>query len=453
MLIKNLFCILLFAVSCSAVEWSAPRPADSGKFNKLFQNVGQSVVTILVTSEYVDRGLGNPFMGMPEFRDFFDFFGGQGLALPRHRIEQSMGSGVIISKDGLILTCAHVVRSNDQVIVSTSDDLSYKAKVLVVDEEEDLALLKIQNTERVFKPVKLGNSDTVIEGDEVAALGNPVSVGLWFTQGIVSSAFNTHGGGNFIGTSAMVNPGNSGGGLFNLDGDLIGLPSAIKSRTGMSHGINFAVPINLAKALLQAYEQNQKTIQRPELFAKFQRIDSDAMKALNRQSSKGALVVGFEENSPLKTVQMKKADLITSFNGFDVKSPEALIYRVKLAPFGKRIPLQFIRENKEYTAEIVFEPILSESVNLSQSPFEGASFKTMPSPFEDIKRNFLVVDKVKRGSKAERLGLQKGTLIIAVNQQLISTAKDLETIVNKKQSFFDVQLFKDGVQTRITVQM
>ena len=264
-IIRTLVCMIaafvagtfLNPVSVSHAQTSSILPTAPGSFSQLVKEARESVVNISTVKTVKGRGLnplpfGGPSGPDDSFRDFFDrFFRDQ---RPKDFKQKSLGSGFIIDKDGFILTKNHVVEKTDEILVKLADETEFKAKLIGRDPKTDLALIRIK-PDRPLKPLPLGDSDKLNVGDWVVAIGNPFGLGSTVTAGIVSAKYRHIGTGaydNFIQTDASINPGNSGGPLLNTSGEAIGINTAIFSQTGGSIGIGFAIPINMAKDLLNA---------------------------------------------------------------------------------------------------------------------------------------------------------------------------------------------------------
>ena len=292
-----------------------------------------AVVNIYVRQrQRVER---SPLFDDPFFRRFF----GRDFGIPRRRAQRSLGSGVIVSADGLVVTNYHVIRGRDgrstdniDIKVSLADGQEYPAKVILEDKRTDLAVLRLQDDEdRRFAHVTFTNSDNLEIGDLVLAIGNPFGVGQTVTSGIVSATARTRVGISdyqfFIQTDAAINPGNSGGALIDTDGRLVGINTAIFSRSGGSQGIGFAIPANMVRVVVDSALQGGK-VRRPWLGADVQTVTSDLAESLDLPRPRGALVAGVTEGGPADEAGLRAGDLILRVAGQQVNDADALRYRV-----------------------------------------------------------------------------------------------------------------------------
>ncbi|WP_300719060.1 trypsin-like peptidase domain-containing protein, partial [uncultured Helicobacter sp.] len=313
-------------------------------FNSSIEEAKKAVVNIS-TQKNVSNSLPNhPMFNDPFFQQFFGDIYGQ---IPKERIERSLGSGVIISNDGYIITNNHVIEDADKVLVSLSNSSKeYTAKVVGTDARSDLAVIKIDANN--LSPISFADSSNVLIGDVVFAIGNPFGVGESITQGIVS-ALNKSGIGindyeNFIQTDASINPGNSGGALVDSRGALIGINTAILSRTGGNHGIGFAIPSDMAKKI--AKELIEKgSIKRGFLGVGIQDVSEDLKESYGDNS--GAVVISLEPQSPAAKAGLMVWDLITYVNNKKVSSATELKNLIGMLPPNEKVTIKFIRDKQE----------------------------------------------------------------------------------------------------------
>ena len=271
---------------------------------------------------------------------FRRFFGGGGGGMPREQVQRSLGSGVIVDGSGLVMTNNHVIEGASEVKIALADKREFEAEVLLKDARTDLAVLRVKDGREKFTAIDLGNSDELQVGDVVLALGNPFGVGQTVTHGIVSALARTQVGITdyqfFIQTDAAINPGNSGGALVDLAGRLVGLNTAIFSRSGGSQGIGFAIPVNMVKVVIASAKSGGTTVRRPWLGAKLQNVTPDIAESLGLKRPAGALVATVTEKSPAARAGLKTGDLIVAVDGQTVDDPNAFDYRFATKSLGGR---------------------------------------------------------------------------------------------------------------------
>jgi serine protease Do len=407
-------------------------------YNNAIKEVKHSVVNIATTKiirqnpNQLNNMLNNPF--------FRDFFGGDIPQLqPQARKASSLGSGVIISKDGYILTNNHVVEDADEVVVTLlGDTKEYKAKIIGTDPKTDLAVVKIEA--KNLKVAKFGNSDNILEGDIVFAIGNPFGVGESITQGIVS-ALNKSGIGlnqyeNFIQTDASINPGNSGGALVDSRGALIGINSAILSRSGGNNGIGFAIPSNMAKKVAKSLIEKGR-IDRGYIGVSIADLNHDLKEVY--KSTYGALVLNVEKNSPAQKAGLKIGDLIIEIDGKKIKDANELKNIVGDITPGKKITIKYERNSKIEMTEVVLAN-MDQALNPA-SKFAYIQGLQLEELTPSIRKRYKIpshikgvfVKGVKPNSKASELGFMPGDIIVQVDQTAIENFSDLEKVLIGKK--------------------
>ncbi len=368
-------------------------------------------------------GGGDPF---EQFRRFF----GQ---IPREFKQHGLGSGVIVSPDGYIMTNNHVVGNADTIQVTLMDKREFTAKVVGKDSKTDLALIKI-DTKEALPYAALGNSDTTEVGDWVVAIGNPFGFSLTVTAGIVSAKGRALGGNydEFIQTDAAINPGNSGGPLFDVNGKVVGINTAIYSRTGTSAGIGFAIPIDLAKAVMDQLKSHGKVV-RGWLGVEIQEITPELAQSFGLSKPEGALVANVEKNSPAAKAGIKRGDVIVKFNGKTVHEQHELPELVAETPINKSVEVEVIRGGKHETIKVTVGELKENelaSARGEDQPGSGWGLQ-VGEITPDIAREFnlqsdkgVVVRQVKPDSPGAEAGLEQGDLILEVNHDKVNTLKD-----------------------------
>ncbi len=410
-------------------------------FTNIAERLGRSVVNIS-TSSKVEGGprmqqRREPFGGggggggqVPEdfWEPFERFFG----PMPKQpHTERSLGSGFIISKDGIILTNNHVVENADEIVVKLSDDTEHQATIIGRDPKTDIAVIKVEAPDLV--PVNLGNSEALRVGEWVVAIGNPFGLEHTVTAGIVSAKGRFIGQGSydqFIQTDVAINPGNSGGPLINLRGEVVGINTAIFSRSGGNIGIGFAIPINLAKELLPQLEEKGK-VTRGWLGVLIQKVTRDIADTLELDKARGALVADVMDDGPAKEAGVQVGDVIVEFDGHAVDESNELPFLVARTPVGKTVEVIVIRGNERKTLSVTIEELSDETAETSTATEDTLGMTVQPlTPEiaeslgleEDTKG--VVVSGVEPGSSAEDAGLRRGDIILEVNRKAVS---DLST--------------------------
>jgi serine protease Do len=425
------------------------------EFSEAFEDaaakVNPSVVPIF--AEQVIQTM-NPF-GMPD-DSFHDFFGDQYFRrffgpMPRSGQKEtvrSLGSGVIVTEDGYILTNNHVVQGADKLTVVLGDQKKYSAKVVGTDPQTDVALVRIEATG--LPAATLGDSDKVKVGQWVIAVGNPFQLMHTVTAGIISakgrSEVHLADYEDFIQTDASINPGNSGGALSNLDGEVIGINTAINTPSGGSVGIGFAIPINMARKVMdQLLKQGKVT--RGYLALMPQDIDEGLAKAMGLKSTEGALVADVTPDGPADKAGIKQGDVILEFNGRKVKDSTDLRNRVAAAKPDASAAIKLLRDVKEMNVTVVLGERPKELKGTRTRPGEpeeknseklGLSVQTLtPDLAEQLgysKESGVVVTSVQAGSAADDAGLREGDLIKEVGRVPVRTAEEFQKAVSRFHS-------------------
>jgi serine protease Do len=397
-------------------------------FTELAERLSPEVVNISTTSEAEQPRLGpRQFPGQQDpFHDFWEpferFFG----PMPRRPFRQrSLGSGFIISKDGYILTNNHVVENADEIVVRLSDSKEYTAKLVGRDAKTDIAVIKI-DTDESLNAVILGDSDNLKVGEWVMAIGNPFGLENTITAGIVSAKGRFIGQGNydnFIQTDAAINPGNSGGPLINMKGEVVGINTAIFSRTGGNIGIGFAIPINLAKELLPDLREKGR-VTRGWLGVYIQKVTPEIAESMGLPRASGALVADVMPDSPAKRAGVEVGDVIIEYDGSPVRESNELPLLVARTAIGKKAKLKLIRRGKEMTVRVEVGELRDEEVAAAPAAGEDFGLSVQPLTPEiaeslgvDPGTKGVVVTGVEPGGVAEDAGLRRGDIILEINQQ------------------------------------
>jgi len=420
------FFLIIFTINVSHAK-SAP---DS--FADLAEKLSPSVVNISTTTVIEDKSRQMPSFppGSP-FEEFFKQFDQPG---GKKRKAQSLGSGFIIDETGYVITNNHVIDNAEKIMVILYDDTSFEATVVGKDPKTDVALLKIDPKKTKLTAVKFGDSNNLRVGDWVMAIGNPFGFGGTVTAGIVSARGRNLSGSydDYIQTDASINRGNSGGPLFDMKGNVVGINTAIFSQSGGSVGIGFAVSSNLAKQVTDQLKQYGRT-KRGWLGVLIQEITQEIADSLGMKSAKGALVSSATEGGPAEKAGVKTGDVILKFNDIEIESMKELPKVVAGTPVGKSVPLVILRNGKELTLNVVLGELeLAEKENLigqaNNSGSDSKEYEKLGFVAEELnssnksKFNIKDVDKgivitsVKEESPAQAAGIVAGMVIVRVGQ-------------------------------------
>jgi len=370
-----------------------------------------------------------PFGPNDPFRDFFErFFRDQ---MPKDFRQQSLGTGVIIDKEGFILTNNHVVEMADEIKVKFADEKEFLAKIIGRDQKTDLALIKIE-PDKALSPLPLGDSDKLEVGEWVVAIGNPFGLGNTVTAGIVSAKYRQIGQSsydNYIQTDASINPGNSGGPLLNTAGEVVGINTAIFSQSGGNIGIGFAVPINMAKDLLPQLKTGK--VVRGWLGVMIQKITPELKQKLDLKDEKGALVADVTPGGPAEKAGIQRGDVINSFNGKEIKEMNDLPYVVASTPIGKSVNVEVLRKGQKKNFEVKIAELKDEKEAPAVTEAKPRLGMTVEDLTPELAKNFglvegkgVVVVQVEDGSSAAEAGLRAGDVILEIDQSPVKDAKD-----------------------------
>lgn len=402
-----------------------------------------------------------PFFNDPSFRRFFgDRF--RNHDVPMERKTASLGSGVIVSSDGYILTNNHVIKNADEINVLLSDKREFKGQVIGIDPKTDLSVIKIDAKDLIT--ISWGNSDSLQVGEIVLAIGSPYGLNQTVTMGIVSAIGRANVGiadyEDFIQTDAAINPGNSGGALVNAKAELVGINTAIFSKTGGYQGIGFAIPSNMAKAVIESLITTGKVI-RGWLGVSIQPITPELAKQFNLEEENGALVADVVEGSPAEEAGVMRGDVIVRFNGQKVEEPYNLRNTVANTPPGKAVELEVIRESKVNTLTVKIGELPSEAIKAPATEYEnvlkGVSVRDLtPDIFRQLnlpgKIRGVVVAEIETDSPAES-ELIPGDVIQEINKKAIANLQDYEEVVSKIKPEENVLLlvFRKGSNVFVTI--
>ncbi len=418
-------------------------------FAPLVKQVAPSVVNVYAARKPRQR---SPFAGDPFFERFF---GGRGRT---QRDQNSLGSGVIVDTSGVIITNHHVIKDADEVKVALSDGREFEAKIILKDEASDLAVLKTVET-AAFKAIEIGNSEEALVGDLVLAIGNPFGVGQTVTSGIISAvARSTKGVGDFgffIQTDAAINPGNSGGALIDMKGRLIGINTAIYSRSGGSNGIGFAIPSNMVNVAISSSEVGD-TLRRPWIGATFQNVSAEIAQSLGLDRPRGALVTNVVKGGPAEKAGIQAGDIIISINDKRVQHINALGYRLTTVGIGNLAKIELLSRGETQQTKLTLmaapETVPANETELPRRSALGGALVANLSPAlaQRIKvqgdKEGVVVLNVQRGSPASANRIRPGDILLEINEQPIARVADIEEIITQENSRWIFVIERQGRQ-------
>lgn len=408
-------------------------------FAPLVKKVAPAVVNIY-TKRVVANGYQHPFMDDPFFGGFFrdDLFGGM-----RQQVENSLGSGVIVEKDGLVVTNSHVVRGAELISVVLADGQEFEADLVLDDPPSDLAILRIRAEDgRTFPFATLRSSESLEVGDLVLAIGNPFGVGQTVTSGIVSaqgrSSLDINDYNFFIQTDAAINPGNSGGALVAMDGRVIGINTAIYSRSGGSMGIGFAIPSEMAANVLASAKNGAKSthgVVRSWWGVQAQDVTPDIASSLGMEKASGALVSGLHSASPMATAGVKVGDIIAGVNGHDIKDAGEMKFRMATVLIGDQVQIKILRMGKVMDFVMVgmaapdvpprAEVIIGKGSMLAGATLANINPAVAVELGADVESEGVVVLRIERGQVADRI-LREGDVLLEINGMKIERTADVE---------------------------
>src|SRR5216117_3141411 len=422
----------------------------------IVQRAQPAVVNVYAAKTVQNR---NPLLDDPLFRRFFGVPGQQ-----PEQMQRSLGSGVMVDPSGLVVTNNHVIEGADQVKVSLSDKREFEAEIVLKDSRTDLAVLRLKDSKEKFPTLDFANSDELLVGDVVLAIGNPFGVGQTVTHGIISALARTQVGMTdyqfFIQTDAAINPGNSGGALVDMTGKLAGINTAIFSRSGGSQGIGFAIPANMVRVVVASAKNGGKAVKRPWLGARLQAVTPEIAETLGLRLPSGALVANVVANSPAARAGLKPSDLIVAIDSQAVDDPNAFDYRFATRPLGGASQIDVQRAGKAIRLTVPLETApdtgRNEIVLTTRSPFQGAKVANIsPAVADELHLDAdtegVVVTDLGSDTTAASVGFQKGDIITAVNNQKITKTSDLERATRESARLWRITVVRGGQQINVTL--
>jgi serine protease Do len=446
--------LLMSLLTAQAQQVPASRGDIAMSFSPVVKETAPSVVNVYAKRIAKAQGR-SPFGADPFFRRFFgdELFGGR----PRQRAQNSLGSGVIVDASGIVVTNNHVIKGGTEIRVVLSDKREFDAELVLTDERTDLAILRIEPEGEALVPLPLGDSDALEVGDLVLAIGNPFGVGQTVTSGIVSALARTRVGVSsyqfFIQTDAAINPGNSGGALVDMNGRLIGINTAIFSRSGGSNGIGFAIPVNMVRSVIEQSLTGASKVTRPWAGVDLQDVTADLAAALKLDRPRGALVSKLHPESPLAKAGVRQGDVLLRLAGRRIENAQEFNFRFATLAVGEKARIVFSRRNKRVRAEVRLiaapeVPTRNATLVRGRSPFTGlevvnispavAEELTLPTSAEGV-----AVSDVK-GRVARRFGFRKGDVIVELNERKLASVEDFKRVLGNPIGYWDVAILRKG---------
>lgn len=418
-------------------------------FAPLVKEIAPAVVNIYALSHPKSQRGKSPYLADPLFKQFFEYFYGEEKDGPT---EFALGSGIIVDKQGFILTNYHVIKDADMIKVALADKREFKAKLVTIDKRSDLALLQI-NSKEDLPFLEVAPQEDLEVGDLVLAIGNPFGVGQTVTTGIISALARSEEGigdfRTFIQTDAAINPGNSGGALVTTDGRLVGINTAIYSKSGGSVGIGFAIPTSLAIPVVESIHREGKVI-RPWIGLGVEEMTGESAEALGLSHPYGVLVRSVYPQGPADEAGLKAGDFIAFFNDKEIEDDAFLDYQVGISPIGERAILTIVRKGEERKIPIQLREPMAEKdpeplIIKGSNPLRGVKVRTL-SPalaldlgFDPMKQGVLITEREDETSAAQ-LGIQPGDIIEGINKEKITTKEELAKFLETKASSWDLIL-------------
>jgi Do/DeqQ family serine protease len=422
-------------------------------FAPLVKRAAPAVVNVYVSRKVAQ--IVSPFANDPFFSRMF----GENFGIPKERIQNSLGSGVMVSTDGVVVTNNHVIQGGGEaeITVALADGREFPAKVMLKDEQSDLAVLRLNAKGVEFPAIEFDDSDSLEVGDIVLAIGDPFGVGQTVTSGIVSALARTQVGISdyqfFIQTDAAINPGNSGGALVDMEARLVGINTAIFSKSGGSLGIGFAIPSNMVRLVVQAALKGGK-VQRPWFGASLQAVTADIADSLGLDRPTGALVKDINDKGPAARGGLHAGDVIVSVDGKPINDPQSFQYRFVTKGIGGQAELGLVRKGQPVKVTVALVAAIEDPPRDARDlgghhPLSGCKVANLsPAVAEELgmvdEHEGVVVLEVKENTPAARLGVKRGDIITRVNDKRVASVATLATELEASPAGWRLSLERDG---------
>lgn len=448
-----LIAAFFLSLALAAAGWSqtARVPASQAQIQLSFAPVvarATPAVVNIYAKKVVARRV-SPFANDPFFGNLF-----RGQLVPR--VQNSLGSGVIVSPDGIVVSNYHVAGDADEIRVVLNDRREFDAKVLLADEQADLAVLKLAGAQDL-PALPLRDSDEVEVGDLVLAIGNPFGIGQTVTSGIVSGLARSgvtagDGRGYFIQTDAAINPGNSGGALVDMQGRLVGINTAILTRSGGSNGVGFAIPANLVKRFVAQAEAGRTRFVRPWAGVSGQSVDAALAEGFGMGLPRGVVLTEVHEQSPFASAGLAAGDVVLALDGMPVNSPQEMLFRMSAEGIGEKISVRYLRDGKEAATRVALiappEIPARGPVTVPPGRVLGGLSAINVNPavvveyrLQGVTRGVMVTET---GRVAAQVGLRPGDVLRRINGVEIATTEDLLRVTESATRTWALEFERDG---------
>ena len=450
-----LLSITLAAAPLGAAADTIPNSAAqiSLSFAPLVRQAAPAVVNIYATRVVADRV--SPFAADPFFRDFFD-----DLSRSQPRVQNALGSGVIVAADGLVVSNVHVVGGATDIRVVLADRREYEADLVLTDEESDIAVLRLRDAPKLpFLP--FADSDKAEVGDLVLAIGNPFGVGQTVSSGIVSGLGRStlslgSGRGYYLQTDAAINPGNSGGALVDMEGRLLGINTAILTRGGGSNGVGFAIPANLVARVVEQAQAGATRFEHPWAGIEGQAVDMAMAEAMGLPVPEGVVIAGMHPASPFAAAGLASGDVIVTLDGLPVNSPQEVMFRLAVAGTGRSVAVSYLHEGRAAEATVVLAPppaLEAEEVAVTDDvPLRGLTVARLdPARIDALGLPLMAEGVVVTGAedRAARTGLQRGDVLLSINGTPVADPAEVPRLASERRRLWGIEVLRGGQTLRL----
>ena len=457
---RVLLSTLLLCASAMALQAQPTVPQSGGEMQMSFSPVVKAT-TPAVVNIYASRVVQervSPFANDPVFGQFFGDFG-----QVQPRVQNALGSGVIVGADGIVVSNYHVIDQATDIRVVLNDRREYAAEVMLADQESDLAILHLKGA-KDLPALPFANSDTLEVGDLVLAIGNPFGVGQTVSQGIISGLARSSvglGRGYFVQTDAAINPGNSGGALVDVKGQLVGINTAILTRGGGSNGIGFAIPANLVQTVVKQAQAGDKTFQRPWAGVGGQAMDSSMAEAMGLSRPDGIVLTDLHPESPFLKAGLEAGDVLLSVAGEPTNTPQEMMFRLASLGVGTRAHIHYLRDGKEGDVEVDLipppdQPARAEIEIKDRVALRGLKVSQINPAVQhefDLPLTSQGVVVTAADDLAGRIGLRVGDILLSINDTEISATKDVLVQSKSSARMWSISVLRQGQVLRLRFRL